>query len=243
MDKQPMTHCGERIHLERVKRSWSQEQLAERAGMSVRTIQRIESGQVPALETMRLLADALGIGVDELHSETLRRHFPALWSTQLKISTTAFFAILFLIAGLIPWLSGLHASGQEGLTALVVLFPIILSIVTMLFSVGGYSVENGHVLIHRMGWSNRFVLRELSEVRVLPYAMMGSMKVCGSAGVFGSIGWFRNGVLGSYRAYVTHPQKTLVLGFGKNRIVISPDDPEAMKQAIDRAVKELPPLD
>lgn len=40
----------------RLQRGWSQEQLAEMAGVSVRTIQRIERGYTPGLETAKALA-------------------------------------------------------------------------------------------------------------------------------------------------------------------------------------------
>jgi transcriptional regulator with XRE-family HTH domain len=42
-------------------RGWSQAQLAERSGLSVRTIQRIENGAPPGLESLTLLATALGV--------------------------------------------------------------------------------------------------------------------------------------------------------------------------------------
>jgi transcriptional regulator with XRE-family HTH domain len=47
-------------------RGWSQEQLAEASGLSVRTIQRIENGQVPGLASAAALARVFGIEVDEL---------------------------------------------------------------------------------------------------------------------------------------------------------------------------------
>lgn len=47
----------------RHKRNWSQEQLAEISGLSVRTIQRIESGGKASLETLNALASALEIDV------------------------------------------------------------------------------------------------------------------------------------------------------------------------------------
>lgn len=50
----------------RQARGWSQEELAERTGLSVRTIQRIEGGGRPGLASTRLLADALGVDVAEL---------------------------------------------------------------------------------------------------------------------------------------------------------------------------------
>lgn len=51
---------------ERQARGWSQEELAARTGLSVRTIQRIENGSVPGLSSARLLADALGVDVAEI---------------------------------------------------------------------------------------------------------------------------------------------------------------------------------
>lgn len=40
----------------RLRKGWSQDQLAELAGVTVRTIQRIEHGQKPSLETAKALA-------------------------------------------------------------------------------------------------------------------------------------------------------------------------------------------
>ena len=45
----------------RLQKGWSQEQLAELAGLSVRTIQRIERGQKPAMESARSLASVFEV--------------------------------------------------------------------------------------------------------------------------------------------------------------------------------------
>lgn len=50
----------------RLQRSWSQEQLAEVSGLSVRTIQRIEKGQQAGLESLKALASVFEINVSEL---------------------------------------------------------------------------------------------------------------------------------------------------------------------------------
>lgn len=47
----------------RLKRGWSQEQLAELTGLSVRTIQRAERGQKPSLETARSLASVFEVDI------------------------------------------------------------------------------------------------------------------------------------------------------------------------------------
>ena len=54
----------------RLQRGWSQEQFAEIAGLSVRTVQRIERGQTPGLESLKSLAAAFDISLDELRLET-----------------------------------------------------------------------------------------------------------------------------------------------------------------------------
>lgn len=50
----------------RLKHGWSQEQLAELSGLSIRTIQRIERGQKPSLESLKSLAAVFETNVSEL---------------------------------------------------------------------------------------------------------------------------------------------------------------------------------
>ncbi len=58
-------NIGKRIKNLRERRAWSQDQLAEVAGVSVRTVQRIEKGDEPSLETLKSLASAFEIDVAE----------------------------------------------------------------------------------------------------------------------------------------------------------------------------------
>lgn len=57
---------GNRIKVLRLKRSWSQEKLAEMAGLNPRTIQRAESEGAASLRTRLLLAEALQVLPEEL---------------------------------------------------------------------------------------------------------------------------------------------------------------------------------
>ena len=50
----------------RLARAWSQEQLAEMAALSVRTVQRIENQEAPSLETLSALAAVFEVSVTEL---------------------------------------------------------------------------------------------------------------------------------------------------------------------------------
>ena len=56
------------IKLRRLGRGWSQEQLAEMCGLSVRTIQRIENGDQASLETMSAIAAVFGCDVAQLRA-------------------------------------------------------------------------------------------------------------------------------------------------------------------------------
>ncbi|MDR1988833.1 MAG: helix-turn-helix domain-containing protein [Acidobacteriaceae bacterium] len=53
----------------RLQRGWSQQQLAELSGLSVRTIQRIENGQTASTETLKSLAAVFEVDFSTLSSE------------------------------------------------------------------------------------------------------------------------------------------------------------------------------
>lgn len=62
----------------RLQRGWSQQQLAELSGLNIRTIQRIEKGQEPSVESLKSLAAVFNVefstlkeqGIDKVISET-----------------------------------------------------------------------------------------------------------------------------------------------------------------------------
>ncbi|AGO54624.1 putative DNA-binding protein [Serratia plymuthica 4Rx13] len=55
-----------RIRQLRLEKGWSQEQLATIAGLSTRTVQRIENGEQASLDTLTAIAAALGLLVSDL---------------------------------------------------------------------------------------------------------------------------------------------------------------------------------
>ena len=55
-----------RVRELRLARGWSQAQLAELSGLSIRTVQRVEQGAHPGLDSLRRLAAVLGVDVAEL---------------------------------------------------------------------------------------------------------------------------------------------------------------------------------
>src|SRR5436190_20229899 len=68
----PVTLCQSAampIQKLRLKRGWSQQQLADASGLSVRTIQRIENGQAPSIETLKSLAAVFEVDFSSLNPE------------------------------------------------------------------------------------------------------------------------------------------------------------------------------
>ena len=73
----------------RLEKCWSQEQLAEFSGLSVRTIQRVERGQKPSLETLKSLAAVFEIDANDLTTENTM-------TSELKMTAEEEKAILYV---------------------------------------------------------------------------------------------------------------------------------------------------
>lgn len=222
--------CASRIKLERQKRSWTQEQLAERAQLSTRTVQRIECGAEVSPETLRLLADAFGVPPESLRTGKLRQHFGAPWGKLVKSVTLGvlglWLVMVFAASFLPPPVGIFFVSG----------LPLV-AIPSYFMSVSGFSIREGRLLVHRVGWAKEFDLAKLTGVEVNPHAMLGSIRLCGNGGLFCFIGWYRNTVIGRYRAYVTDTARGVVLEIGGEKIVVSPDDPEAFVESLRDAIR------
>ena len=61
------------IQERRLKKGWSQEELARHSGLSTRTIQRIESGQKAGLESLKCLAAVFETSISTLMEEQTMR--------------------------------------------------------------------------------------------------------------------------------------------------------------------------
>lgn len=65
---------GNSVKQRREANHWSQEQLAEMTGLSVRTIQRIEKGQNAGLESWKALSAVFKVSIAELQGEITMHH-------------------------------------------------------------------------------------------------------------------------------------------------------------------------
>jgi hypothetical protein len=152
------------------------------------------------------------------------KHYEAPWSTSLiVISVLTTVICLGVTAGTWLNLAGKHPPGALGY---VVSLPLVILFGTALFTIRGYSVSSDKILVHRLLWSTVLPRTGLESAQVEPNAMRGSIRTFGNGGAFSFTGFFYNKRLGSYRAYVTDPRRTVVLRYAKRRVVLSPTSPD-----------------
>lgn len=77
---------GDVIRSLRLEKAWSQEELGAIAGISARTVQRLEQGQRPSLETLKALAAAFDVPIARLAPEPADRNSedPAMTAETLQ---------------------------------------------------------------------------------------------------------------------------------------------------------------
>ena len=145
-------------------------------------------------------------------------HFRAPWSPKLRAFTAAFLGIVAVVAAVTPPLPGLLIVG--------------IAVLTAAFSVRGYTVRDRTLLVHRLGWSTKIPLAGLRSAVPDPNATIGSIRVLGVGGAFAFAGRFRNRILASYRAYATDAALSVVLDFGDDRVVVTPDSPVRFAEVV-----------
>lgn len=151
-------------------------------------------------------------------------HFSAPWSLRLTLVTASLLAAL-----------ACAAVAAEGVGALA-LAALVLA--TAAFSVRGYSVDGETLLVHRLGWTTRLDLSQLTRAEFSPGATAGSIRTFGNGGLFAFVGHFHSAALGPYRAFATDGARTVVLdlGRGTGRVVVTPDRPAEFVAALPPCV-------
>ena len=99
----------------------------------------------------------------------------------------------------------------------MIIFPLALLSGVVPFIVRSYTLESGTLIVHRLGWSQRFDLSSLISADIDPSAMEGSIKL---------LFWFHNQKLGAYQAIGTDAKHSVVLRFTERIMVVTPDRPE-----------------
>lgn len=152
-----------------------------------------------------------------------RKTFKAPWDWLLILMTSG---VTLLLLGMNYFNSGPIPT--------IITWSIILG--GLGFGIFGYHITAGKLQILRLGWSKDIDLSSIKYVEYKPHAMTGSVRTFGIGGLFGYVGYFRNSILKSYKAYVTHRGKTVVITTEGGEVVISPDDPETFVASIEASL-------
>jgi hypothetical protein len=144
------------------------------------------------------------------------KHYKAPWSTSLIIMSALGLIVCIGVAVVVAW------SGRSW----IALLPLAILCGGILFTIRGYTVSPDAILIHRLFWTTRLPLAALESAQFQPDAMRRSLRTFGNGGLFSFTGFFRNSSLGTYRAFVTDPHRTVVLHFPARTVVLSPSAPE-----------------
>jgi len=100
------TELANRIKEFRTRRGVSQEELSEKTGLSLRTIQRIENGETePRGDSLKRLAQAFDVTPDELVDWTVQEDTSFLISLNLSSLSFMLFPLLGILVPLIVWIS------------------------------------------------------------------------------------------------------------------------------------------
>ncbi|MDB6124627.1 MAG: hypothetical protein JWQ71_3620 [Pedosphaera sp.] len=153
----------------------------------------------------------------------LNGKFTAPWGRELRWMTAVAVAICVGV-GLIGLVSlpENHPIARWNMVAI----PLLILLGGACFMVRGYSLGDGQLIIHRLGWTCRLDLASLKSAAYDPSAMEKSIRIAGNGGLFAFCGQFRNQKLGNYRVFGTDVRRSVVLRFLDRVVVVTPDAPE-----------------
>lgn len=92
-----MLQLGLRVKSLRAEKAWSQEQVAQISGLSVRTIQRIENDQPASLDSQQALAYAFDITVEQLIAQSKPVTETFVKDEKLTTNQTKIWAVRFAL--------------------------------------------------------------------------------------------------------------------------------------------------
>jgi transcriptional regulator with XRE-family HTH domain len=142
----------------REKLNLTQDELSEKSGVSVRTIQRIEAGQVPSGYTLKALAKSLGVSEAELRDTAESQGRQDLkWIKTINLSSLLFI-ILPPLNLFVPLIIILAKKQDSPTTRQLVSIQIIWTLIGILFFVfilmlnDWYSVPSNQTMLLPIAW-------------------------------------------------------------------------------------------
>tara|TARA_R110000744_G_scaffold335114_2_gene440462 strand:+ start:240 stop:845 length:606 start_codon:yes stop_codon:yes gene_type:complete len=97
---------AQKVKALRNRKGFSQEELSDKTGLSLRTIQRIEKGETePRGDSLKRLASTFNVSPDEISDWTVQEDKGFLTSLNLSALSFLFFPLLGILVPLVIWIS------------------------------------------------------------------------------------------------------------------------------------------
>ncbi len=153
----------------------------------------------------------------------MQKNYRAVWGKPLVIISI----VATVVCGVVAAMQKDHAWWRWAL-------PALLPVCCAPFAILGYTLDGRSIGVRRPFWTTRIPMGDGASAEILPCAMKGSIRSCGNGGIYSFTGWYFNRALGSYRAFVTDQENTVVVRTGRKTLVLSPSPAEDFVEAVNR---------
>ncbi len=132
----------------REKLNLTQEELAEKAGISARTIQRIEKGTTPKGHTLKVLANALGVNENDLKEDLFKSETINYQLVKYINLSSLPFVMIPLVSIVLPLLIVLIKKQFNHLTKQIISLQILWFILSVIiFFLIVLFIKNGNIIL------------------------------------------------------------------------------------------------
>lgn len=151
-----------------------------------------------------------------------------------KIITFAIIIIFIIVGGIS--IQTLEENNLDSKTIFVhsgILFLLlIILILSYLYSVQGYIIENNSLIIRRFIGNKKIDKNEITEIQKMTKDdVKGTFRRLGVGGLFGYFGQFHNPTFGRIYYYTTQRKNMILLKIGDGKkVMISPDNMEIIDE-------------
>ena len=163
----------------------------------------------------------------------MRQFRSAPWPTALKVVSLIGTAVICGV-GVVAYRAAPPSGFTHWFGLGVACIPPALLIGPLLFVVRSYRIDGGHLAIARLLWETTVPILGIQQAWHDPCAIKGALRIFGNGGLFGITGLYWNKNLGKFRIFATDPKKSVVLRLHDRTVVVTPDEPQAFLQELQR---------
>ncbi len=157
----------------RKRKGFSQEDLTENSGLSLRTIQRIENGETePRGDTLKRLANVLHVTPDELIDWTIKEDTGYLQALNLSAFAFLFFPLLGILVPFIMWvakkdkLKGVNETAKSLVNFQITWCLILFTPFILFFTNSPFGVFRKFILFHLVLYGFNFIMILINSYRI-----------------------------------------------------------------------------